>query len=159
MLFVSEPIELRTAPFLHLHSLALSLFPEQSGREAGRRGPGVTNARAGAGVGRRCGDDPASAALYGITDRRRRIQGSTISPGGTSSRRSSLFHPLAGSRYPTPPSSIHGRSFQRVIQRANKEACSFCSEMCNVRKREGERREGGGEIPRRLTNSLDSRPN
>lgn len=46
-----------------------------------------------------------------------------------------VCHPLTP---PHPPSSIHGRSFQQVIQRANKEASSFCP-FWNVQcQKEGE---------------------
>lgn len=69
----------------------------------------------------------------------RRIEGSTITTATAAAPPA-----LSPSPYCTPPpTSIHSSSFQQVIQRANKEASSFCP-FWNVQcQKEGEMGEGG----------------
>lgn len=91
--------------------------------------------------------DGLASAMYGMA-RCRRIQGRTITPPTPPLP---VSHPFI---LPHPRHPFMADPFSRSLRGPIKrQAHSVCSEMCNVRK--GERWEGGGEIPRRLTISSD----
>lgn len=147
LLFVSEPIEL-CVPLQPSEAVRLSFFPEQwglGGGELSDKGQAWLMQEPGAAVacwygGRPCLCDVWHGPLSPHT-------GQDNNPANTTPPCLSPLHTAP------PPSSIHGRSFQQVTQRANKEASSFCL-LWNVQCQKGGEMGGRGWDSKKAYNLL-----